>query len=483
MKLSVNGRHNGQHRTGPELVVAGLSHHTAPLEVRDQVALAGAVLDAAREALRQTLGPVVVLSTCNRTEIYAWTTHPRPEMALAISLSALLECAGDDILPFLYAHRGAAAVRHLFRVVAGLDSLVNGEYEIQGQVRAAWQAARRAGPLGAVLERVFQQAMQVGRRVRTATNFGRHPSVAASAVRVVRRHHGTLTGRTVAVVGAGVAGKAAARALLIGGAEVLLLNRSPERAAAAAETLEHLGNIETKSLAALPQALRQADAVITSTAATRPILSAPMVAEALPTRQAAQLLLLDIGVPRDIDPAVRRLPGVIHIDFDDLERLYPEAAPQLAAESARAEALVADEVEAFAAWRKTRTAVPAIVALRQHAAAIREAELSSVGGRLGALSPRERQAVEDLTAAIVNKLLHLPTMALRQAGAAGDTEAIAAVREAFGLSEPAEPQQTRDEEATSEQPEDVGARGEQQSDEQAPDQSAGMPVKQEVERT
>lgn len=474
MKPIENGRHKGQHRSGPELVVAGLSHHTAPLNVRDQVALSGAVLDAAREALRQSLGPVVVLSTCNRTEVYAWTTHPHPAKVLAASLSALLACTDSDILPFLYTHRGVAAVRHLFRVVGGLDSLVNGEYEIQGQVRTAWQAARRVGPLGAVLERVFQQALNVGRRVRTATNFGRHPSVAASAAQVVRRHHGTLTGRTVAVVGAGVAGKAAARALLIGGAEVMLLNRSPERAAAAAETLEHLGSIETKSLAALPQALQQADAVITSTAATRPILAAPMVAEALLARRVAKLLLLDIGVPRDIDPAVRSLPGVVHIDFDDLERLYPEAAPQLAAESARAEALVADEVEEFAAWCETRTAVPAIVALREHAAAIRAAELSRMDGRLEALSPRERQTVEDLTAAIVKKLLHAPTMALRQAGAAGDAEAIAAIRKAFGLSAPAEPQQARDEMVDSEQ-----AENKQASDDQAPEQSARTPVEQE----
>ena len=422
------------------LVVAGLNHHTAPLEVREQVTLAGAVLDAARVTLRQTLGPAVVLSTCNRTEVYAWTPHPHPAMALATSLAALAECAGDDILPFLYAHRGAAAVRHLFRVAAGLDSLVNGEYEIQGQVRAAWQSARHAGPLGAVLERVFQQAMKVGRRVRTATNFGRHPSVATSAVHIVRRQLGSLPGRTVVVVGAGAVGKAAARALLIGGAEVLLLNRSPERAAAAAETLEHLGSIEARSLAALPLVLRHVDAVITSTAASQPILSAPTVAEALPDRQGAKLLLLDIAVPRDIDPAVRRLPGVIHIDFDDLERLYPDTAPQLAAESARAEALVADEVEAFAAWCETRTAVPAIAALRQRAAAIRTAELSRMRGRLESLSPRERQTVEALTSAIVNKLLHLPTMALRRSGAAGDAAAMAAVCEVFGLSDLAEPQ-------------------------------------------
>lgn len=384
------------------LVLVGLSHRVAPVEIRERVALD---LEAAA-ALAAELGEAVCLSTCNRTELYlAAEDAAEAEAAAAAALSRL---AGEH-LDSLYRLHDEAAALHLFRVAAGLDSLVPGEGEILGQVRAAYEA----GSTGPLLDRVFRQALHAGKRVRHETAIGESPSsVASAAAALAQQVFGDLAGRKVLLIGAGRTAEQAADNLRSRGAEIVVANRTAAKA--------------DLSLDELAGAVSAADVVVAATSAPDFVLRLADVG-----RRERPLLLVDLAVPRDIDPAIGALDGCYLYDIDDLEAVVAETLTGRRAEAARAEGLVSEEADRFRAWQASLDVVPAIASLRARVEEIRERELDRVRGRL---SEKERSAVESVTARIVDKLLHLPTVRMKQAAAAADGAAYAeAVRHLFDL--------------------------------------------------
>lgn len=383
------------------LVLVGTSHHHAPVEVRERVALDR---DAAH-SLAQRLGAAVVLSTCNRTEIYLETEDA--DAAEHAAVTALTEAQQA-----LYRLRDQAAALHLFRVAAGLDSLVPGEGEILGQVRTAFEA----GTPGLLLERVFRQALHAGRKVRAQTAIGESPaSVSAAAAALAEQVFGDLDSSSILLIGAGKVSEQAARNLRTRGADIAFVANSKTDRAEIEKQLAH------------------ADVVVSSTSSPEYVLDAATVARA---RRGKQLLLIDLAVPRDLDPAIHELDGCYLYDIDDLEAIVSETLVGRRGEAERAEAIVAAEAEKFHEWHAALDVVPAIASLRARAEEIREAELRKAEGLLGRLDESQRRAVESITSQIVNKLLHMPTVRLKQAAAAADGGVYAeAVRHLFGLGE------------------------------------------------
>jgi glutamyl-tRNA reductase len=381
------------------LVLVGTSHHHAPVELREQVALA----EEQSRTLAQELGEAVVLSTCNRTEIYLAALDPDDAERRAVAALAEVE-------PALYRLRDRAAALHLFRVAAGLDSLVPGEGEILGQVRIAYEN----GTPGFLLDRVFRHALHAGRKVRTQTAIGESPSsVSAAAAALAEQVFGDLDGCRILMIGAGEVGEQAARNLRTRGAEIVLTANS---------------KTSREELAAQ---LATADVVVSSTSSPDIVLDAETVDR---NRRGRQLLLIDLAVPRDLDPAIHELDGCFLYDIDDLQAIVVETLAGRRSEAERAETIVAAEAEKFHEWHASLDVVPAIASLRARAEEIREAELRKAEPVLGRLDESERNAVESLTAQIVNKLLHLPTVRMKQAAAAADGVIYAeAVRHLFGL--------------------------------------------------
>jgi glutamyl-tRNA reductase len=387
------------------LVLVGTSHHHAPVELRERVALDG----EQAAALRHELGEAVCLSTCNRTELYVVAEDAGDAEYRAVSALTELE---SQVEPALYRLRDQAAALHLFRVAAGLDSLVPGEGEILGQVRAAYEA----GSPGQLLDRVFRQALHVGRKVRAQTAIGESPaSVSSAAAALAEQVFGDLEGSRILLIGAGKVGEQAARNLRTRGAEIVLT-----------------ANSKTEP-ALLEQELAQADVVVSSTSSSGYVLDAATVDRA---RKGRQLLFIDLAVPRDLDPAIHELDGCYLYDIDDLEAIVSETLAGRRGEASRAEGIVAGEAEKFHAWQASLDVVPAIASLRAHAEEIREAELRKAEGVLGRLDDTQRRAVESMTSQIVNKLLHLPTVRMKQAAVSADGVIYAeAVRHLFGLGE------------------------------------------------
>jgi glutamyl-tRNA reductase len=381
------------------LVLVGTSHHHAPVELREQVAYD----DAAAHALAEQLGEAVVLSTCNRTEIYLAASDPGEAETRAVA-------ALSDAEHALYRLRDRAAAHHLFRVAAGLDSLVPGEGEILGQVRSAYDH----GNPGLVLDRVFRQALHAGRKVRAQTAIGESPaSVSSAAAALAAQVFGDLDGCRIILLGTGEVGEQAARSLRQRGAEILLTANS---------------KTDREQLA---EQLSAADVVVSATSSPGYVLDAGTVEAA---RRGRQLLLIDLAVPRDLDPAIHDLEGCYLYDIDDLQAIVAETIEGRRSEAERAETIVAAEAEKFHEWHASLDVVPAIASLRARAEEIREAELRKAEGLLGRLDDSQRSAVESLTAQIVNKLLHLPTVRMKQAAAAADGVIYAeAVRHLFGL--------------------------------------------------
>ena len=393
------------------LVLVGLSHHVAPVELRERVTLD---LEHAAE-LARSLGDAVCLSTCNRTELYLDTATP------AEAAAALEQLAGEPLGEVLYHLDEQAAAQHLFRVAAGLDSLVPGEGEILGQVRDAFEAAQ-TGPL---LDRVFRQALAVGKRVRTETAIGESPaSVSSAAAALAAQVFGDLTGRRVLLVGAGRIGELAAANLASRGAVIAFVaNRSPDNA----RSVAHRFDAEPLALTEIASHLGDVDVVVSSTSATELVLHAADV----PSRRRHPLFFIDIAVPRDLDAEIARLEGCFLYDIDDLEAVVSETLAGRRAEAERAEQLVEEEAEKFRSWRASLDVVPAIASLRARAEEIRSAELAKVNGRV---SDDERRTLESVTSQILNKLLHLPTVRMKEAAVSADGAAYAdAVRHLFGL--------------------------------------------------
>ena len=406
--------------------LVGVSHHGAPVELRERVALrleeAGAVAAKLAEGLG---GEAVCLSTCNRTELYV--AHEAEVDAQAAATAVLLE-REPELSGAVYRLRDEAAALHLFRVAAGLDSLVPGEGEILGQVRAAFDAGA-AGPL---LDRLFRQALHAGRKARAQTAIGESPaSVSAAAAALAQQVFGDLRGRRILLLGAGKVSEQAARNLISRGAEIAVVaNRTLDRAV---ELAERFGSAALP-LDRLEEELERADVVVASTSSADLVLGREQVERALRARKGTPLFLIDLAVPRDLDPGINELEGCYLYDIDDLEAVVSESLGARRREADAAEAIVAAEAERFRTWQASLDVVPAIASLHARAEEIRRHELAKAEARLGELSEAERKAVESMTAQIVNKLLHLPTVRMKQAAAASDGVIYAdAVRHLFGL--------------------------------------------------
>ncbi len=412
------------------LFLATINQKTAPVAVRERFAFGADELPRALVDLRQELGNGVILSTCNRTELYV---DARPERDLAQrSLDLLTEAKGLTGGVFeesFHFYGEAEAVQHLFRVTAGIESQILGEAEILGQVRSAFVAATDAKSTNAYLARLFHSAIRVGRRARSETAIGRHGlSASAVAVALARKTLGDLSSRCVLVISAGEAGKLTAQALRdCGIGRMLVVSRRLERAQELATELSG----EAIPLERLGEALARSDIVITSSGSPSFVIGPQMVSEAMTCRDGCPLLLIDIAVPRDIDPAVRELESVYLYDIDDLELLAEANRRARQKESAAVEAIVQEEAARFLDWSRSLAVVPTITALREEAEKVRQAEVAKTLARLPDLSDEEKQRIESLSEAIVKKMLHHPISRLKAKD--GGQDFVEAARELFGI--------------------------------------------------
>jgi glutamyl-tRNA reductase len=406
------------------LTLIGLSHRATPVAVRER---AFVPLPEAAELARSLAaeGEAVCLSTCNRTELYIVG-----EDAERRGLDALASISGlqpEELRAVVYRLMDEAAALHLFRVAGGLDSMVPGEGEILGQVRGAFEA----GAPGPVLDRLFRQALHAGKKVRAETAIAESPaSVSSAAAALAQQVFGQLDGCRVLLVGAGHVAELAARSLAARGAEIsFVANRAPERA----EALAGRFGGEGITLEQVPDRLAGVDVLVSSTASVGWTLDRSRVEAALSRRKGRPLFLIDLAVPRDLDPAIHELSGCYLYDIDDLEAVVAESLAGRRREAGRAEAIVSEEAVRFREWQASREVVPEIASLRARAEEIRAAELARVRGRLG-LSESQHAAVDSVTSQIVNKLLHLPTVRLKEAAAGANGGSYAeAVRHLFGL--------------------------------------------------
>ncbi len=417
------------------LLLVGISHRVAPVELRERVALSEDEAAALAQELAHDGIESVCLSTCNRTELYL-AGEASPAVADQ-AVAALAERAGLEegtLRAVLYRLEDEAAGIHLFRVAAGLDSMVPGEGEILGQVRTAFEA----GQPGPLLDRLFRQAIHAGKKVRTETAIAESPaSVSSAAAALAEQVFGDLAGCRVLLVGAGKIGELAARNLISRGAEIAAVaNRSPDKA----EELAGRFGSRAIPLDGIPAELARVDVVLSSTSASGHVLTRADVASKLPERKGRPLFLIDIAVPRDLDPTIHDLDGCYLYDIDDLESVVAQTLAGRRREAGRAEAIVLDEAERFRAWEASRDVVPAIASLRALAEEIRESELERARARLERLTEAERRAVEAVTSRIVDKLLHVPTVKMKEAAAGADGAVYAdALRHLFGLGDDAGP--------------------------------------------
>ncbi|GIX39458.1 MAG: glutamyl-tRNA reductase [Silanimonas sp.] len=411
------------------LIALGVNHQTAPVDVRERVAVGETQLADTLRELKALEGveEAALLSTCNRTEIYARVAEGRHE-GLAAWLAGRSGLPRGALEAYLYRHEDEAAVRHLFRVATGLDSLVLGEPQILGQVKTAWQQARAAGSLRTPLDRLFQQGFAVAKRVRTDTRIGAHPvSVAFAGVRLVRQVFADFDHATVLLVGAGDTIELAAKHLAKAGAKRLLV---------ANRTLEHAQALATRvgayalPLTELPRHLPEADVVISATAARDVVLPAGAVESALKARRHRPMFLLDLAVPRDIDPAVARLPDAYLYTVDDLEQVIAENRASRREAAEQAEAIIDLAVDHFMAWWRAQDQQDGLRALRRAAEAAKAEALARARERLAAGEAPDA-VVERLAHQLTNRLLHAPTATLRQAALEGDTALLAAASRLF----------------------------------------------------
>ncbi len=419
------------------LIVLGLSHKTAPVEQREKASLSE---KEARALLREllaggTVSEAVALFTCNRTEVYATVADPlAAEDAVSEALVAHSRISADELSCARYVLRDERAAAQLFRVASSLDSMVVGESEIQGQVRAAWELGAEESATGPILNQLFRQALEVGKSVRTQTHIGSgSSSVPAVALDLAEDVLSDLPGRRVLVIGAGRMAEATAHALVAHGVhEVAVVNRTVGTARELAARFGGRG----VGFDELASELERADIVISSTDAPHPVLLPDVIGPVMAGRPDRKMVIVDISVPRDVDAAVAGIPGVALFDIDDLERVVEANLNGRRREAERGEGFVIGAVQGFSAWRRGLKAAPAITSLRERAESIRQGELARLDGQWDGLSEADRARVEALTKGIVNKLLHEPTVRVRAAAEEGDGEALRhleSLRHLFGL--------------------------------------------------
>ncbi|MDQ4091191.1 MAG: glutamyl-tRNA reductase [Actinomycetota bacterium] len=419
------------------VVVVGLSHRTAPLELLERMAIRDDRLPKALGDLvaRDFLSEAVVLSTCHRVEIYAVAERFHGAMAdVRHFLSELSFVPPEDFSDHLYVHYDDAAAAHLFSVTAGLDSVVVGETQILGQVRDAWERARQEEAAGARLSLLFRQALEVGKRARTDTAIARGiTSLSQAAVAMAAERLSSLPERNVVVLGAGEMGAGLIDEVAdaaVPGSQVTVANRTWARAEALAER----AGGRAVTLSGLPEALAGADLLLTSTGSTSVVVGAADLVEVLAPRKGRPLLIVDLGMPRDVDPEAADLPGVTLLGLADVERFVAARLDERGKEVAPVRAIVAEEVARWVDATTARQATPTVTALHQRAEEIRASELARYRSRLADLEPREREAVEALTRSLLRKLLHDPTVRLKDnAGSAKGERLAGALTELFDL--------------------------------------------------
>ena len=413
------------------LVLIGVNHKTAPIELRERIAISREDLPETTRALAAVPGVAecMIVSTCNRVEILAAVESPAIDVASFLHRHFGLD--PELLAPHLYQHHDQEAVSHLFRVAASLDSMVVGEPQILGQVKEAFAVARASGTVGGQLEHLLQSTFAVAKKVRTETEIGSNSvSIASVAVELARKIFGSLQGRTVFLVGAGKMSELAARHLVQQGAgAILVTNRTQERARRMAEAFAG----QVIPFEELYEAASQADIVISSTGAPHPIFRREHGQAFLHRRRNRPMFFIDIAVPRDVDPLMGKLEGIFVYDIDDLQQVAVAHLSERSREATAAEALIAGEVERFQQRQLTVNVAPAIVALQRQAEEIRQAELKRAQAHLGPLSAEQIAVVEALTRGLVNKFLHPPMQALKQAARENDATRLEALCETWSL--------------------------------------------------
>jgi len=413
------------------IVLIGINHKTAPIELRERVAISRDELPEATRALAALPGVTecMIVSTCNRVEMLAALESPETDVASFLQRHFGIERA--ILAPHIYEHRDQQAVRHLFRVASSLDSMVVGEPQILGQVKEAFSVARASGTISGQLEHLLQSAFAVAKRVRTETAIGSNSvSIASVAVELARKIFGSLHGRTVFLVGAGKMSELAARHLVQQGAgTILVTNRTIERAHQLAEPFE--GRVIP--FEKLYEASIEADIIISSTGAPHPIFRPEHGQAFMHRRRNRPMFFIDIAVPRDVDPAMNKLEGIFVYDIDDLQAVAASHMAERSAQATDAEALIAAEVERFHQRRRAVNVAPAIVSLQRQAEEIRQNELKRMQSKLGSLTAEQIAAVEALTRSLVNKFLHPPMQALKQAAREDDSTRVDALCDAWSL--------------------------------------------------
>jgi glutamyl-tRNA reductase len=418
-----------------ELVALGISHKTAPLELRELLALPeGRAVGVLRELTEVAeVQEAAAISTCNRTEIYLYATDSVAAESRALGVLAReADTRPTELVGHLYSLRGQDAAEQLFRVTAGLDSMIVGEAEVQGQVKRAYELALVEGTTGPVLNRLFRGALGAGKRARTETGISEGAmSVPTVAVQLAQRALGDLAERRVLVVGAGETAELTARALSAKGVEaVFIANRRYDRAIGLAAKF---GGAAVR-FEELPEQMEEADIVVASTSSPHSVIEFEGLSEVMGLRKGAPLLLIDLAVPRDIQPSCRDIGGVTLFDMDDLQNLVERNASGREAEAKRATTLLRGELGRFERWMATQDAVPTVAALRRRADEVVASVLAENESRWESLSDADRARIEVMARAIASRLLHEPTLRLkRAAGEEDEYTYVHALRELFGL--------------------------------------------------
>lgn len=422
-----------------ELLALGVSHKTAPVEVRERLALPE---QRAYEFVRDlrgaaTVHEAVAISTCNRTELYLVVSDPvEAESAALTMLASLAGIRLTGLASAIYSHRNCDAARHLYRVTAGLESMIIGEAEIQGQVKRSYETALARETTGPLTNRLFTAALQTGKRIRTETAIGeRAMSLPAVAVALAREQLGSLRGREVVIVGTGETSELAARALADSGVRtVFVASRRRDRAVSLAKRYHG----DSVAFDELPQALERADIVVAATASPHLLLEARELAEVMRERGGRPLLLIDLAVPRDIDASCAEIGGVSLYDIDDLEAVVARNRRVRQVEARRAEGIVEEEIQHFASWLGSLEVLPTLAALRTRANEIADGVVQENAGKWESASERDLERVDALAHSIVNRLLHEPTLRIKELRDDRVHSRMALIRELFGIEEIAE---------------------------------------------
>jgi glutamyl-tRNA reductase len=429
-----------------ELLALGVSHKTAPLDLRERLSLTeGRAVGALHELTAASgIHEAAAISTCNRTELYLIVSDPVEAESTALRiLTRQAELRPTELLGHLYALGAGEAARHLLRVTAGLDSMIVGEAEIQGQVKRAYELALVEGGTGPILNRLFRGALTAGGRVREETAVGeKGVSIPSVAVELARRTLGDLSDRRVLVIGAGETAELVARALVARGVgAVFVANRHYDRAIGLAQRFEG----SAVRFEDLPEQLQGADIVVSATNSPHHIVERDELQMVMDARQGRPLMLIDLAVPRDVEPACREVAGVTVHDVDDVQRIVERNASGREAEARRAERIIEVELDRFERWLAALEVVPTIAALRERGDEVVRRVLAENETRWESLSEADRERIEAMAKAIASRLLHEPTLRMRRA--AGSDEAylyVSALRELFGLDVELEPEAESD---------------------------------------